>query len=268
MRDQAGPLPAQPYILVLWATHIGRYAIKHSPSENARASEPSRAIVKVLGTLCERSPLPPYPAADCTGTALLAALLSSPFSHTLSLSSSSLLFSFLLALLSLFFPSRSSPCRSPLRACGAASRFSHPADPKPITNVRGNIGRDKEKRTRGPTSKTETVAPVEIAARPPIPDSPFSERLASSATTEGRWRSRRRKRDRTQKENDDARLLGCCCCLVSNLPAVVHRQTGTTRIEIARLLFRPFDTEQDDVGPRRCAGMKTTDSRRENYASP
>ena len=188
--------------------------------------------------------------------------------HTLSLSSSSLLFSFLLALLSLFFPSRSSPCRSPLRACGAASRFSHPADPKPITNVRGNIGRDKEKRTRGPTSKTETVAPVEIAARPPIPDSPFSERLASSATTEGRWRSRRRKRDRTQKENDDARLLGCCCCLVSNLPAVVHRQTGTTRIEIARLLFRPFDTEQDDVGPRRCAGMKTTDSRRENYASP
>lgn len=86
MRDQAGPLPAQPYILVLWATHIGRYAIKHSPSENARASEPSRAIVKVLGTLCERSPLPPYPAADCTGTALLAALLSSPFSHTLSLS--------------------------------------------------------------------------------------------------------------------------------------------------------------------------------------
>lgn len=57
MRDQAGPLPAQPYILVLWATHIGRYAIKHSPSESARASEPSRAIVKVLGTLCEH-PLP------------------------------------------------------------------------------------------------------------------------------------------------------------------------------------------------------------------
>ena len=39
MRDRAGPLPAQPYILVLWPTHIGRYAIKHSPSENARASE-------------------------------------------------------------------------------------------------------------------------------------------------------------------------------------------------------------------------------------
>lgn len=31
-----GPLPAQPYILVLWATHIGRYAIKHSPSARAR----------------------------------------------------------------------------------------------------------------------------------------------------------------------------------------------------------------------------------------
>lgn len=74
MRDRAGPLPAQPYILVLWPTHIGRYAIKHSPSENARASkraskqanerasEPSRAIVKVLGTLCERSPpLLPHP---------------------------------------------------------------------------------------------------------------------------------------------------------------------------------------------------------------
>lgn len=30
------PLPAQPYILVLWATHIGRYAIKHSPSARAR----------------------------------------------------------------------------------------------------------------------------------------------------------------------------------------------------------------------------------------
>lgn len=67
MRDQAGPLPAQPYILVLWATHIGRYAIKHSPSESARASEPSRAIVKVLGTLCEH-PLPsPLAALSLSG---------------------------------------------------------------------------------------------------------------------------------------------------------------------------------------------------------
>lgn len=49
--SETGPLPAQPYILVLWATHIGRYAIKHSPS-GAR----ERAIVKVLGTLCEYSP--------------------------------------------------------------------------------------------------------------------------------------------------------------------------------------------------------------------
>ena len=49
--SETGPLPAQPYILVLWATHIGRYAIKHSPS-GAR----ERAIVKVLGTLCEHSP--------------------------------------------------------------------------------------------------------------------------------------------------------------------------------------------------------------------
>lgn len=136
MRDQAGPLPAQPYILVLWATHIGRYAIKHSPSENARASEPSRAIVKVLGTLCERSPLSPYPAV-CTGTAsatllsLTAALHSVLVPRRLFSSSSSLL----VALLSLFLPARSSPLRSPLRVYGAAPRFSHPADPEPITNV-------------------------------------------------------------------------------------------------------------------------------------
>lgn len=79
MRDQAGPLPAQPYILVLWATHIGRYAIKHSPSESARASEPSRAIVKVLGTLCEHPlPSPRYSLALWCATPQNRALVLSP----------------------------------------------------------------------------------------------------------------------------------------------------------------------------------------------
>lgn len=79
MRDQAGPLPAQPYILVLWATHIGRYAIKHSPSESARASESSRAIVKVLGTLCEHPlPSPRYSLARRCATPQNRALVLSP----------------------------------------------------------------------------------------------------------------------------------------------------------------------------------------------
>jgi len=79
VRDQAGPLPAQPYILVLWATHIGRYAIKHSPSESARASEPSRAIVKVLGTLCEHPlPSPRHSLARRCATPRNRALVLSP----------------------------------------------------------------------------------------------------------------------------------------------------------------------------------------------
>lgn len=162
MRDQAGPLPAQPYILVLWATHIGRYAIKHSPSENARASEPSRAIVKVLGTLCERSPLSPYPAV-CTGTASatllsLAAALHSALVPRRLFSSSS----FLVALLSSYSsPLAPLPSMFPSTGLyGAAPRFSHPADPKPIANVyTWERGPDEEKLRSKATSKTETVAP-------------------------------------------------------------------------------------------------------------
>lgn len=257
MRDQAGPLPAQPYILVLWATHIGRYAIKHSPSENARASEPSRAIVKVLGTLCERSPLSPYPAV-CTGTAsatllsLTAALRSALVPRRLFSS-----FSFHVALLSLFLPARSSPLCLPLRVYGAAPRFSHPAHPKPIANVyTWERERDEEKLRSKATSKTETVAP-RPNSRPPNPRSPFSERLAL-ATAGGRWRSRRQKRDRIRRKWWCS-LLWPVLLVASFRLASHHRQAEPTRTEIPRLLFRSFDTEQDDAGPRRCARMKTTD---------
>ena len=141
MRDRAGPLPAQPYILVLWPTHIGRYAIKHSPSENARASEraskqanerasePSRAIVKVLGTLCERSPplLPHPPYWNTALSRLRSSSLSPSPSIFLFLSLSLCLESRSLSVLSLSLslpPSFSmGRGRSPLRVRGAAPRF-------------------------------------------------------------------------------------------------------------------------------------------------
>ena len=87
--SETGPLPAQPYILVLWATHIGRYAIKHSPS-GAR----ERAIVKVLGTLCEH-PLPLFRSLGLCCLLTLSRLLihlSSLYSSTLSLFPSLALF--------------------------------------------------------------------------------------------------------------------------------------------------------------------------------
>lgn len=257
MRDQAGPLPAQPYILVLWATHIGRYAIKHSPSENARASEPSRAIVKVLGTLCERSPLSPYPAV-CTGTASatllsLAAALHSALVPRRLFSSSS----FLVALLSLFLPARSSAPCSPLRVCTEPRPGSlTPQTPsRSQMYIRGNAGETKRNYARKQHRKQRRSPPVEIAARPtlvlPSPSGWRWPPLEEDGEAGG-------KSEIGSGENDDARFSRRCCWLPRfGLRATID-QAGPTRTEIPCLLFRSFDTEQDDAGPRRCAGMKTT----------
>lgn len=139
MRDRAGPLPAQPYILVLWPTHIGRYAIKHSPSENARASERAskqaseRASERAKPSDCKsfrdtlRTLSTPLTPTHCTGTRLCRGydprLSPSPLSFSLfrletrSLSVLSLSLSFS------FFQHGMERGRSPLRVRGAAPRF-------------------------------------------------------------------------------------------------------------------------------------------------
>lgn len=228
MRDQAGPLPAQPYILVLWATHIGRYAIKHSPSENARASEPSRAIVKVLGTLCERSPLSPYPAV-CTGTASatllsLSAALHSALVPRRLFSSSSLL----VALLSLFLAARSSLLSSPLHSVplyGCTEPRPGSLTPQIPSRsqmyIRGNASETKRNYGRKQLGKQRRSPPVEIAARPtlvlPSPSGWRWPPLEEDGEAGG-------KSEIGSGENDDARFSGRCCWLPRfGLPATIDK---------------------------------------------